>query len=89
MVFVTTKQSGYVLFSMTPSEKGAMGLTDSQQEVHLLERGSSSGEWVVFAKWPVSEFSHTAFMTAWHDRTEPEAARGLLQVVPEALRTSA
>ncbi len=38
MYFVTSKRAGYALFSMTQSERAAIGLTDDQQPVHLLER---------------------------------------------------
>jgi len=85
MFFVTTKFSDYVLFAMTPSERAAIGLTD-RQEVHLLKRDEQAGSWVVFARWPGSEFSHTDFMVAWHAKPEPTEIGELLSVLPEALR---
>jgi hypothetical protein len=85
MYFVTTKQDGYVLFAMTPSERAAVGLTD-KQEVHLLKRQGNAGEWQLVAKWNGADFSHTDFMVAWHSGVEPTAAGDLLAVLPAALR---
>ena len=36
MYFVTIKQPGYALFSTTPSERAAIGLTEDQKRVHVL-----------------------------------------------------
>src|SRR5204863_1833858 len=36
--FVTSKRAGYALFSMTANERAAIGLTDDQKRVHVLER---------------------------------------------------
>lgn len=87
MFFVTTKHPTYVLFSMTPSERAAVGLTE-QQEVHLLVR-ESGGSWRVFAKWDSAVFSHTDFMVAWHYRDEPEDPQDLLRVLPDELQRTA
>src|SRR5438552_1980429 len=59
--FVTSKRPGYALFSMTPSERAAIAVTDDQKRVHLLERVGS--EWRVCRDWPVEEHSHTELMT--------------------------
>jgi hypothetical protein len=83
--FVTTKLEGYVLFSMTPSERAALGLTD-KQEVHLLTRDPATSTWNVMARWSANEFSHTDFMTAWHRRSEPTEINELLDVLPGELR---
>ena len=61
MYFVTSKRPGYALFSLTPSERAAIGVTDDQKRVHLLERVGS--EWRVYRDWPVEEHSHTELMT--------------------------
>lgn len=87
MFFVTTKHPDYVLFSMTPSEHAAIGVTE-RQEVHLLVRDETGG-WHVFAKWSGSVFSHTDFMVAWHYRDEPENPLDLLEVLPAELRDAA
>ncbi len=61
MYFVTSKRAGYALFAMTPSERAAIGVTDDQKRVHLLERVGA--EWRVHRDWPIEEQSHTALMT--------------------------
>ncbi len=81
MYFVTTKREGYVLFAMTQSERGAMGLTE-KREVHLLHRDANG--WTVLARWKGEEFSHTQFMSAWQRRDEPSAPRDMLEVVPKS-----
>lgn len=89
MFFVTTKYADYVLFAMTPSERAAIGLTPDQQTVHLLRRDETLGGWVVFARWPVADFSHTDFMAAWHNKPEPDDVTELSSVLPLALRVRA
>jgi hypothetical protein len=59
--FVTSKRPGYALFSMTPSERAAIGVTDDQKRVHVLERTASG--WRVHSDWPVEQHSHTELMT--------------------------
>jgi len=59
--FVTSKRPGYALFSMTPSERAAIGVTDDQKRVHILERTASG--WRVHSDWPVEQHSHTELMT--------------------------
>jgi hypothetical protein len=87
MYFVTTNRPGYVLFSMTPSERAAVGLTD-KQSVHVLVREVATGDWAVAAEWSVKEFSHTELMAALHRADEPQDPLGLLEFVPERLRSN-
>ena len=61
MYFVTSKRPGYALFALTPSERAAIGVTEDQRRVHLLERAGA--EWRVFREWPVETHSHTELMT--------------------------
>lgn len=84
MYFVTTKQAGYVLFSMTPSERAAIGLTETQR-VHLLLR-QPDGSWKVRHEWDTAKFSHTQFMAALHYRDEPSDPEHLLAILPAELR---
>ena len=60
MYFVTIKQPGYCLFSTTPSERAAVGLTDDQRRVHLCERRGDG--WAIVRDWAVDEHSHTDVM---------------------------
>ena len=69
MYFVTVKRPGYCLFCLTPSERIAVGLTDDQRRVHVLER--RGGEWAVHREWPVDELSHTALMQRLATVDEP------------------
>ncbi|HLK12088.1 MAG TPA: hypothetical protein VKW76_11985 [Candidatus Binatia bacterium] len=69
MYFVTTKRAGYALFCMTPSERAAIGVTDDQQRVHLLERAGST--WRVHRDWPMAERSHTEVMARLGAVDEP------------------
>jgi len=69
VVFVTIKQPGYALFSMTPSERAAFGVTDDQQHVHMLEK--SADGWRVVHDWAMSEHSHTDVMVRLGDVPEP------------------
>jgi hypothetical protein len=85
MYLVTTKRQGYVLFATTPSERGAVGLTD-QQVVHLLVRGAVGDTWRVVAQWNASSYSHTDFMAALHRVDEPADPQGLLAFVPSSVR---
>jgi len=85
MYFVTTKHPAYVLFCLTPSERGAVGLTDKQM-VHVLVRAPGSTEWQVIGEWPASAWPHTSLMVAWHHRPEPENPRDLLALVPDTIR---
>jgi hypothetical protein len=78
MYFVTTKRPGYALFSMTPSERAAVGVTDDQRRVHLLER--AGGEWRVRHEWPVEERSHTEIMTRLACVDEPATVDELLRL---------
>lgn len=69
MYFVTIKQPGYALFSTTPSERAAIGLTDDQRRVHLCERRGDA--WVVVRDWPIEEHSHTDLMIRLGGIAEP------------------
>ena len=83
MYFVTTKREGYVLFSMSPSERFAVGLTEGQK-VHLLERAGN--EWKILREWPTSDYPHTALMTALRHREEPATVSDWVALLPEKLR---
>ena len=85
MYFVTTKRAGYVLFCLTPSERGAVGLTE-KQVIHLLVRASLDADWVVLREWSANDYSHTDFMTALHHVEEPADPRDLLDLLPDTLR---
>ena len=80
MYFVTTKRAGYVLFSTTPSERVAVGLTGDQKRVHLLFK--ESGDWTIVREWPVEEYSHTDLMLALGKAEEPVNARDVLKLLP-------
>ena len=84
MYFVTINRPGYVLFCATPSERGAIGLTE-KQIVHFLVRDSVSDEWVVVRTWKASDYSHTDFMAALRRADEPDEARALLDLLPANL----
>jgi hypothetical protein len=76
--FVTTKRPGYTLFCLTPSERAAIGVTDDQKRVHLLERAGA--EWRIHRDWPVEEQSHTAFMSRLALVDEPATIDELLRL---------
>jgi len=78
MFFVTTKRAGYALFCLTPSERAAIGVTDDQRRVHVLER--TGAEWVVRHDWAVEEHSHTELMTRLADRKEPATIDELVRL---------
>jgi hypothetical protein len=78
MYFVTTKRAGYALFAMTPSERAAIGVTDDQTRVHLLEH--AGGEWRVRRDWPVAERSHTELMTRLGAVEEPPTVDALVRL---------
>ena len=85
MYFVTIKREGYILFCTTPSERAAVGLTDTQV-VHLLVRASIGDAWRVVAQWEASSYSHTDFMVGLHHVDEPGDPEGLLAFVPASVR---
>jgi hypothetical protein len=85
MYFVTTSRPGYVLFCMTPSERAALGLTDDQI-VHLLVRASGDEQWRVLHQWSTKDYSHTDFMVALRDVSEPVDPQQLLEFLPARLR---
>jgi hypothetical protein len=76
--FVTIKQPGYALFSTTPSERAAIGLTDDQRRVHLCEWTGDG--WRVAQDWPVEERSHTELMIRFGDVAEPATIDELLRL---------
>jgi len=77
MYFVTMKRAGYVLFSTSPSESIAVGLTADQKRLHLLFR--ESGDWTVVREWPVEEYSHTDLMLAIGKIEEPADPKQVLK----------
>jgi hypothetical protein len=76
--FVTSKRPGYALFSMTPSERAAIAVTDDQKRVHVLER--TDREWRVTRDWSVEEHSHTDFMTRLARVDEPDTIDELVRL---------
>jgi hypothetical protein len=76
--FVTIKQPGYCLFSTTPSERAAIGLTTDQRHVHLLERRGA--DWAVRHDWPVDDLSHTDLMVRLGRVDEPASVDELLRL---------
>ncbi len=78
MYFVTMKQAGYALFSTTPSERAAIGLTEDQRHVHLLERTADG--WRVARDWPVDEHSHTELMVRLGGVDEPASIDDLVRL---------
>jgi len=89
MYFVTVKQEGYVLFTMTPSELGAVALAEDQKTVRLLRRDAIGAEWTPMAEWSVGELTHTDFMLHWHAEPEPATPEGLLDALPASIRNRA
>ncbi|HEV7734043.1 MAG TPA: hypothetical protein VGR62_17865 [Candidatus Binatia bacterium] len=82
MYFVTIKQAGYALFSTTPSERAAIGLTEDQQRVRLLAQDGPG--WRVVQEWPVAERSHTDLMIRFGDVPEPDSVDDLLRLATGA-----
>ena len=78
MYFVTSKRAGYALFSMTPNERAAIGLTDDQKRVQVLERVGA--EWRVYKDWPVEEHSHTELMARLAVLEEPATVAELVRL---------
>jgi hypothetical protein len=76
--FVTSKRPGYALFSLTPSERAAIGVTDDQKRVHVLERTPAG--WRVHSDWPVEQHSHTELMTRLALVEEPATAEELVRL---------
>ena len=83
MYFVTTKRAPYTLFSMTPSERFALGLLEDGT-VHLLARRGT--EWETFHQWRSTQYSHTELMAALRYRAEPTTANELLALLPPEAR---
>lgn len=81
MYFVTSKRAGFVLFCMTPSGRGAVGLSESRQ-VHLFER-SRDGDWRTLREWDAGTLSHTDLMLALGEHDEPDDPQRLLDLVPQ------
>lgn len=78
MYFVTSKRAGYALFCLTPSERAAIGVTEDQKRVHVLER--DGGAWVVRHDWPVEEHPHTELMVRLGSREEPATFEELVRL---------
>lgn len=78
MYFVTMKRAGYCLFSVSPSERFAVGLLDDQQRVHLLERDGA--DYAVRHEWPVAQLSHTDIMRRLGPVAEPAALADFVRV---------
>ena len=78
MYFVTTKRAGYSLFCLTPSERGAIGVTDDQRRVHVLER--TGKDWRVVRDWAVEEHSHTDLMSRLAEVEEPASIDELVRL---------
>jgi hypothetical protein len=76
--FVTMKQAGYALFSTTPSERAAIGLTDDQRRVHVLERTADG--WRVVRDFAVEEHSHTDLMVRLGGVDEPASIDDLVRL---------
>jgi hypothetical protein len=76
--FVTMKQPGYALFSTTPRERAAIGLTEDQRRVHLCERAGDA--WRVVRDWPVEEHSHTELMVRLGAVPEPPSIDELVRL---------
>lgn len=83
MYFVTTKNPGYVLFCMTPSERAAVGLTEKGL-VRLLVR--DGGTWRTAREWQVEDLSHTEYMVLLGDVAEPDDPAELTRYLPARLR---
>jgi hypothetical protein len=82
MYFVTIRRAGYVLFSMTPSERIAVGVTADQRRARLLLR--EGADWTVVREWPVEICSHTDLMLALGKASEPADPHDVLGLVPPA-----
>jgi hypothetical protein len=80
--FVTVKRPGYVLFCLTPSERTAIGLTDDQRHVQVLERRGS--EWRVHREWAIDEHSHTDLMQRLATVDEPATIDALVRIATGA-----
>jgi len=80
--FVTSKRKGYALFSMTPSERAAIGLTEDQKRVQVLER--AAGEWQVHREWAIEEHSHTELMIRLGSVEEPATVEELVRLALKA-----
>ena len=65
------KRAGYCLFSVSPSERFAVGVLDDQQNVHVLERDGT--DYVVRQEWPIAEVSHTDIMLRLGGSPEPSS----------------
>jgi hypothetical protein len=80
--FVTTKRAGYSLFCTTPSERAAIGVTDDQRRVHVLERTGDG--WRIVRDWPVEEHPHTELMTRLGRVAEPASVDELVRLAVPA-----
>src|SRR5207249_4091374 len=60
------------------SERAAIGMTDDQKRVHVLER--TGEEWRIYSDWPVEEHSHTELMTRLALLDEPATVAELVRL---------
>lgn len=72
------KQPGYCMFCVTPSERSAIGLTDDQKSVHLLER--TNAEYQVRREVTVQERSHTEIILRLGPHAEPTSFDAFAQL---------
>lgn len=84
MHFVTTRRPDYVLFTMSPSERFALGLTEKQQ-VRLFVR-DPQGDWALLHEWDGARYSHTEFMASLHRVREPDDPKDVLKYLPPEVR---
>lgn len=83
MYFVTFKRQGYTLFSTTPSERFAVGITE-EHRVQLLVR-AASGDWQLLREWAASDYSQTDLMASLHRCAEPASAEEFVRLLPPAI----
>jgi len=76
--FVTMKRAGYCLFSVSPTERFGVGLSDDQQRLDVLERDGA--DFVVRQEWPVAQVSHTDLMLRLGAVPEPGSLAEFLRI---------
>lgn len=78
-------QPGYVLFSVSPRGRLAIGLTESGL-VRLLAPAGAPGEWRLLHEWPADTYSATDLLATLAKAAEPERAEEILELLPAAAR---
>ncbi len=78
-------QAGYVLFSVSPRGRAAIGLTEDGL-VRLLAPGAGPGEWRLVHEWPAEAYSATDLLAQLAHTAEPERAEEILELLPPAAR---